>query len=377
MVKKMKRNKTLKITITVSDVNRFYAECEKLENISEYGIYLYRNGDLVERSYYTDNNTMVFWPTEPGVYYVQVIAIDSDNNKIIGNSEKVYFNGIYDTIDMDTDNPKKQSMWQAVQNALQENVQHFERTVRVAYYDYTSRDRDSYLGLLWSILNPVIQVGTFWFVFGFGVRQGAPVDGYPFVVWMLCGLIPWFFINNGIVHGASAVYAKASLVLRLRYPKSTLPVSSILTVFYEHIILNVIMFIMFVFFNIYPSLYCLNLIYYNFFAFTFLVALAFATSTLTMIARDFQKLINALIRLLFYITPILWTIDTMPRSIQVIMQANPFLYIISGYRDSILYKVNFWEHPLRIIFFWGVTMFIAMYGCNLQQRYKDQFIDML
>ena len=101
------------------------------------------------------------------------------------------------------------------------------------------------------------------------------------------------------------------------------------------------------------------------------------TATLTMIARDFQLFINAIMRLLFFITPILWTIENLSPTLRMIMQLNPFLYVVDGFRDSILYNIPFYAHIVRMPVFLTVAILLWVWGCNMLMRFKDDFLDLL
>lgn len=344
---------------------------------NEYAYYVYYNGRVIEKFFYTKNTCFAYYPSLPGIYTVQVFKSDKNGEKESKFTEEVEFKGIQPDLSKIATKPKRQSIIASIKEVVREIWSNKQRMTRIALFDYKLLNKDSYLGQIWNILNPLIQIGTYWFVFGIGIRSGAPVKGHPFLIWMLCGLIPWFFVSTCITTGASSIYSKARLMLTLKYPISTMPLSTILVSFYQHIaVLGILVLLLFVH-GYFPNLYWLNLMYYFIFEIAFLVSLAMVTSVLTMIARDFQKLINSLIRLLFYITPILWTIDNLSYTMQRILQLNPVLYIVNGFRDSLLYQTNFWEHLDKMAFFWVMTLALFTTGCVLQRKFKDQFIDML
>ena len=95
-----------------------------------------------------------------------------------------------------------------------------------------------------------------------------------------------------------------------------------------------------------------------------------------MIALDVKKLITALIRMLFYLTPIVWSITRMPEKWHFILKLNPILYYVDGFRDSLLYQQDFFMCPGKVIFFWGINLFLIIVGANLQAKYKNRFLDM-
>jgi teichoic acid transport system permease protein len=96
-----------------------------------------------------------------------------------------------------------------------------------------------------------------------------------------------------------------------------------------------------------------------------------------MIARDLQKLIQSLVRMLFYLTPILWNMNNLHKNVQAFMNFNPIYYIVNGYRDSLLYERAFYTEPLYALSFWGLVIILAILGVILQSKFKNKFIDML
>ena len=75
-------------------------------------------------------------------------------------------------------------------------------------------------------------------------------------------------------------------------------------------------------------------------------------------------------------TPILWSLDKMPPDIGKILQLNPVLYYVDGFRDSFLYQVPFYHDPQRMLFFWLLNVILFAVGCNLIIKYGDQFVDL-
>lgn len=126
-----------------------------------------------------------------------------------------------------------------------------------------------------------------------------------------------------------------------------------------------------------PDFGYLNLIYYVLYMFLFLASLALVTSVFTMVARDFQKLLSSLIRLLFYLTPILWDMSDMPSIYQRMVQVSPVYYIVKGFRESMLYHVPFYVHWKEMIIEWVVLVVLFLAGCYLQERFRNRFRDLI
>ena len=363
--------------VELSDINKLTIWCENKNDADKYAFYIYKDNKCVEKIPYSYKNTTTYWPTELGEYKVKVFIKAADGKKGSKFTNAVNFEGLRPVF-YSGEKSQKSFIW--LRNVLTIFVELWKnrmRMIRISLYDYTLANKDSYLGKLWSILNPLIQIGTYWFVFGVGIRNNKPVGNHPFLPWMLCGLIPWFFISQGVVNGASSIYSKSGTALKLKYPISTIPFGSILVGFYNHLIVLCILAIMLFCFGYYPNLYWFNLIYYFIYEIIFLTSLAMVTSVLTMIARDFQKLIASLIRLWFYLTPILWNMDKLPEWVQFVLRLNPALYIVTGFRDSLIYKNMFYIHTNKILFFWTINLVLIIIGCNLQVKFRNKFIDML
>ena len=260
---------------------------------------------------------------------------------------------------------------------IQEIADNWRIMVRVAWFDYKIRNKDSYLGRLWEILTPLLQIGTYWFVFGIGLRNGRDVDGYPYLLWMLSGIIPWFCISSSITKGAGSVFAKAAVITKLRYPIATVPIGAVLTEGFEFIFTLLILETVFIGYGYLPHWGYLNLIYYILYMFLFLSGLALVTSVFTMVARDFQKLMASLIRLLFYLTPILWDMSQMPDIYQKIVSVSPIYYIVKGFRESMLYHVPFYVHRKQMLAEWAILIILFITGCYLQEKFRNRFRDLI
>jgi teichoic acid transport system permease protein len=246
---------------------------------------------------------------------------------------------------------------------------------RLSWYDFTLAYRDSYLGLLWAILNPLIQIGVYWFVFGLGIRNSRPINEVAFLPWMLAGIIPWFFLSAAVVHGGNSIYSKYGIISKMKFSISIIPLTAIIEETYNHLVMLIFLILTIVALGYKLNLYSLQLIYYISASVIFLTALAWINSALVMIIRDIQKIIQSLMRLLFYLTPILWSPDYLPIWVQRVIDASPLTYLVSGYRGCLLYNTVFYENISTTVIFWSTTLVLMFIGANLQVTFKKKFID--
>lgn len=275
-------------------------------------------------------------------------------------------------------------MFKSMKYVLSENFSNFYRIYSIAKYELLADMRDSKLGLFWNFAHPLIQVLTYWFAFGF-VFSRKDVTYYgvtvPYIFWMLGGMVVWFFISPCITNGCNAIYSKINVITKMKFPVSILPATVVLKELFNHLCLMIVVVIIFIMGGVSPSLQWFELIYYCICAVLFGVSLSLTTSVLNMIARDTRKLVLACMRLLLYLTPILWSLEQQlknaPHFLRLIMKANPIYYIVQGYRDCFFYHKGLLFYSNSMIAFWIITIVLFIIGSYMMYKFKHKFIDLI
>ena len=248
----------------------------------------------------------------------------------------------------------------------------FQLTAR----DFKSRYLGSYLGLLWAFINPVVTILIFWFVFQVGFKS-APVGDFPFILWLITGIVPWFFIAETLISGTGAVVENSYLVKKIVFRVSMLPVVKLLSALIVHIFFIMVIFLIFSLYGFYPGIYSIQVIYYSFSAIVLLLGVTWLTSSLVVFLKDVGQLISILVQFGFWLTPIFWSLQMIPQKYQIYLKLNPVYYIIQGYRDSFIHNVWFWEHPLYTAYYWVFTGVVFLFGAVVFTRLRPHFADVL
>lgn len=253
-----------------------------------------------------------------------------------------------------------------------------KRIFYLALFEYKVETKDMFLGGIWKILSPFVQIGVYWLVFGIGLRSGKPIDGIPYVVWLTCGLTPWYIMNMAISRSSNSIYMKAILLTRANIPTCIIPISSVTSVIFDNCWTILLMFIMYLANGCIPTVMALGLIYYFLCMIAFLVSISFILSSLVMLARDFNKIIQIIMRLMFFISPVFWKPgQTLPKIFIIFNKLNPFAYIINGFRDSLLYNVSIFESMDNMIGFWIITILCFLMGALFQDKMRKNLLDYL
>lgn len=248
-------------------------------------------------------------------------------------------------------------------------------------YELTKRDfktgyLGSYLGIVWAFILPVATTLIFWFVFQVGFNS-QPVAGHPYILWLACGLAPWFFISDCVNNCANSVIQNAFVVKKVAFSIAILPIIKILSAVIIHLIFILIIFALFSFYGFILDAYVIQVFYYLFCAFVFLVGLSWITSSVMIFFRDLGPIISISLQMGFYLTPIFWNLQILPEEYHLLMKFNPVFYIVQGYRESFILKMWFWEHWGMALYFWTVTAVLLVAGAVIFRRLRPHFADVL
>ena len=242
--------------------------------------------------------------------------------------------------------------------------------------DFRQRYLGSYLGILWAFIQPVITVFIFWFVFEVGFKS-MPVEGFPFILWLICGMFPWFFFADSVSGAAGSILENSFLVKKIVFRVELLPIVKIMSALVVHMFFVVIMFLLFAVYGYEFDLYNLQIFYYLFAIICLVTALSWMVSALTVFLRDVGQFVGMGLQFLFWGTPIFWSLNMLPEKYRLLMKLNPVYYIVEGYRDAFINKMWFWEHAHITPYFWLTTVVMLLIGVFIFKRLRPHFADVL
>lgn len=242
--------------------------------------------------------------------------------------------------------------------------------------DFRSRYLGSYLGLLWAFIHPLVTILIFWFVFEVGFKS-QPVQNFPFILWLMAGIIPWFFFSDGLSGGSFSIVENSFLVKKVVFRVSILPIVKILSVFVVHLFMLALMCLFFALYGYPPDFYTLQVAYYLFALFVVALGLSWVSSALVIFIRDVGQLVKMILQFGFWITPVFWSVEILPEKYRWVATLNPLHYIVQGYRDSFIEKTWFWEHPIETVYFWFLAGLIFCGGALIFRRLRPHFADIL
>jgi len=242
--------------------------------------------------------------------------------------------------------------------------------------DFKQRYLGNFLGIFWAFIQPTATIAVFWFVFQVGFKS-QPVDNFPFILWLVAGMFPWFYFSEGLAQGTNSVLANSFLVKKIVFRVSLLPIIKLLSALVIHLFFILFMYSMFIYYGYYPNIYWLQVIYYLFAMSVLLLGLSWITSSIVIFFKDMEQLVTIIIQFGFWLTPIFWSMKIVPDKYHSLIELNPIVYIIEGYRNSMIYHKWFWEEPTATIYFWSITMIIFLIGGLTFNKLRPHFADVI
>lgn len=252
---------------------------------------------------------------------------------------------------------------------------------KLAKNDFKTRFAGSYLGMVWAFVQPVVTILVYWFVFekGFNAKAEMLANGVeaPYVLWLTAGIVPWFYFSEALNNGTTALLEYNYLVKKVVFKISILPIIKIIAATFIHGFFVLFMLVLYAGHGYYPDLYTLQLFYYSFCLFVFVLGVSYATCAIIIFFRDLIQIISIVLQVGMWATPILWKITMIPEEYQILFKLNPVFYIVNGYRSALLEKSWFWEDFYSTMFFWIITAVVFGVGALIFKRLKVHFADVL
>lgn len=242
--------------------------------------------------------------------------------------------------------------------------------------DFKSRYSGNFGGVLWAFIQPSVTVAIFWFVFSVGFKS-APVNDVPFILWLIAGMIPWFFFSEAFSSATNSVIESSFLVKKIVFEVSLLPIVKMVSAFIVHLFFIVVMMGMYMLYGFSPDAYWIQMIYYLFSSVVLVVGLGLFSSSVMVFFKDMGQFVGMAIQFGFWLTPIFWTLSMLPAKYQWVFKINPMYYITQGYRECLIDKVWFWEKPLESAVFWAISLAVLRLGTFMFNRLRPHFADVM
>ena len=249
---------------------------------------------------------------------------------------------------------------------------------KLAKADLKKNYSGAVLGWAWALIKPAILIFVFWFAFTMGLRKGGDVDGYPFFLWLIAGMIPWFYMRDMITGGANSIRRYKYLVTKIKFPISTIPTFISMANLVVHFGLMLVLLGIYIAFGYMPTVYWMQLPLYMLLMFLFFTVWGLFAGVLSSISKDFLNLVKSLVQALFWLSGILYDANSINVGwIRSILLFNPVTLIVNGYRNSLIKQVWFFEDLTELRNFAIVFVIMLVLALWAYKKLKKDIPDVL
>lgn len=250
----------------------------------------------------------------------------------------------------------------------------------LAKADFKKRFVGSYFGVVWMFIQPIVTILVYFFVFQMGFKSVPPVPDYPYVLWLIPGIVPWFYLSEALNSGTNCLQEYNYLVKKVVFRVEILPIIKVISCLLVHVIFMLIMVAVFLLYGRIPMVTWIQILYYTISVSVLSLAVVYVTSAVNVFFKDMAQIVSICLQFGMWLTPIMWATTMFPDRpswLDTVLKINPVYYITAGYRDSMLTGDWFFRRPMLTIYFWVVTILLFLAGLKVFKKLRPHFSDVL
>ena len=232
------------------------------------------------------------------------------------------------------------------------------------------RYKNSILGVMWSFLNPLLQLAVYSIIFGALLAGGDST----YYIYICVALIPWTYFTTAITQSSFTIIGNADIIKKVYFPREILPISVVTSGAVNFVISTIIILFFVIFSGIGLSWYLLLYPVILLVQYVLLLGIGFIVSAITVYFRDLEHIIGIILLAAFYGTPIVYKLEQLPVNLQIILQLNPMTHIINAYRDIFYYQQMPNMKIIGLLFLVSVALLVVGYFIfkKLQKGFAEQ-----
>jgi lipopolysaccharide transport system permease protein len=201
--------------------------------------------------------------------------------------------------------------------------------------DFRIRYRNMSLGILWSLINPLVMMGVLTFIFTYVLgKQQQQTPFYPVLI--LSGLVPFNFFTAAWLSGTTSIIANAQLVKRVPVPREVVPIAAVFSNCVHLAIQLALLLVMTISFGLYPNRFWWWLLPLWFLYITFVCGISLLTSAVSVFIRDTQYVVESFNVVLFWLVPIFYSFDMIPDRFKLVYEVNPVAALVMAMRNILI-----------------------------------------
>ena len=235
--------------------------------------------------------------------------------------------------------------------------------------DIRGKYKGSFLGILWSFINPLLQVLVYALVFPYIMK----VETENYLIFLICGIIPWTWFITSISQGTTSITNNANLIKKVYFPREILPISVVTSGLVNFLISCLIILIFVICGGLGITWHLVFLPFIIIVQYLFTLALIFVLSAINVYVKDVEYIVAFIINMLFYATPILYTTEMFSGPILWLFRLNPLAHLINAYRD--VFYVHHIPNLINLSILLGVSILLVVICYIIFKKLEKRFAE--
>jgi lipopolysaccharide transport system permease protein len=243
--------------------------------------------------------------------------------------------------------------------------------------DLRSRYVGSFMGFFWSVIHPIVLLGSYTFVFMgiFKIRPLPDSGTTSFPLFLFCSILPWLFFQDVLQRSSTVIVDNANLVTKTLFPTEVLPLTVLLAGVVNHVIgFAILLSVLLLSIGKLSMLVLLVPVYFVVLA-IFTLGLAWMVAALNVFVRDVAQVLSVVLTFWFWFTPIFYSVEQFPKRFVFVVRWNPLAHFVGGYRDCLLRQQLPDLGTLAVLAVVSAALFAA--GGLFFRHVKREFVDVL
>lgn len=271
------------------------------------------------------------------------------------------------------------SYFKLIELNFKEHRENIPQIAKLSVADLKKTYSGAALGWAWAVIKPVVTIFVYWFAIAIGLRGGGDVNDMPYILWLIAGMVPWFYISDTLNGGADCIRRYSYLVTKMRYPVMTIPTFTNLSKLIVNVVLTLVSVIVFWASGYAPTVYLLQLPVYIFLMYMLSNAWALFAGMVSAISKDFSNLVKAFNSAVFWLSGVIWNISNVAdkKWLNAFMMINPVTFITNGFRNCFVNKVWFFDQPKRLLYFVVIYFAMAFMSLWAYKKLRKEIPDVL
>ncbi|WP_448697789.1 ABC transporter permease [Mucilaginibacter sp. AW1-3] len=206
----------------------------------------------------------------------------------------------------------------------------------LSWRDIKVKYKQTVIGVLWSVLRPLLAMIIFTVVFRYFAKLNADIKNVPYALFVFAGMLPWQFFASALSECSNSLIANVNLITKVYFPRLIVPASAVIASFVDFLISLVLLFVLFIYFSFVPPWQIVILPLFLLLSFLTSFGIGLYLTALNVKYRDFRYIIPFIVQFGMYVSPVAYSSSIVPAKWRILFDLNPMVGVIDGFRWCIL-----------------------------------------